>query len=62
MQKIDDEKLSSESIETHLKKIRALLSGEKSEPQVEEAQPSQPEPTSEMPDEVVEEPANQERG
>jgi len=29
MQKIDDENLSSESIETHLNKIRALLSGEK---------------------------------
>ena len=29
MGKIDEESLSSESIETHLKKIRALLSGEK---------------------------------
>ena len=38
MQKIDDENLSSESIETHLNKIRALLSGEKEKNADEEEQ------------------------
>merc|ERR1711971_702548 len=60
MQKIDDENLSSESIETHLKKIRALLSGEKSESQVDDVKPTPPEPTNEEPDEPTEQPANEE--
>ena len=43
MAKIDDENLSSESIETHLKKIRALLSGEnnKEKQQVEDEKPGE---------------------
>ena len=67
MSKIDEESLSSESIETHLKKIRALLTGEKESTNEEPApavanqeaetpaneEPEPAEPTNQEPEEPV---------
>ena len=64
MGKIDEESLSSESIETHLKKIRALLSGEKESaneepaPAVANEEPESKAPANEAPEPA--EPTNQE--
>ena len=50
MSKIDEENMSNESIETHLRKIRALLNGEKDEKEQEEVKT----------EEKAEEPINEE--